>query len=167
MVELLAAMTVLSIGLLAVFAMFESGMLQIRRASTVTTAASLADAEMEKLRAIRYDAIGLVDANGDLVVDGAGTIYKSDPAYRAVSSPANATNSAVVIASTTISSVKTVTGADKRAYGLMTYITWQAVSSASAAGRDVKLVTIVVRDELTPATVWARLASSFDESTGI
>ena len=57
----------------------------------------------------------IVDANGDLVVDGVGTVYKGDPAYGAVSSPANATNSPVVIASTT---------------------TWQAVlTAANTAGR--------------------------------
>ena len=56
----------------------------------------------------------IVDANGDLVVDGVGTVYKGDPAYLAVSRPANATNSPVVIASTT---------------------TWQAMpSAANAAG---------------------------------
>ena len=55
----------------------------------------------------------IVDANGDLVVDGVGTVYKGDPAYLAVS-PGNATTSPVVIASTT---------------------TWQAMpSAANAAG---------------------------------
>src|SRR5919108_437256 len=40
MVELLAAMTVMVVGLLAVFGLFQAGMVQIRRASTETTAAA-------------------------------------------------------------------------------------------------------------------------------
>jgi prepilin-type N-terminal cleavage/methylation domain-containing protein len=53
MVELLAAMTVMLVGVLAVFSLFQAGIIQIRRASTVTTAAALADAEMEKFRAYK------------------------------------------------------------------------------------------------------------------
>ena len=50
MIELLAAMTVMLVGIMAVFALFQTGLIQIRRASTVTTASALADAEMEKFR---------------------------------------------------------------------------------------------------------------------
>ena len=175
MVELLCAMGILSVGILAVFALFESGMIQIKRASTVTTAAALADSEMEKFRAVKYTAIGLVDANSNLVVDGADTTYQGDSAYRAVSSPANGPNSAVTIATTAYQPTRTVTGADGKSYRLDTFITWQSVTGADpdgggpllpASGRNVKLVTLVVRD---PASlrVWARVASSFDESTGL
>src|ERR687897_751580 len=61
MIELLASMTVMLVGIFAVFAVFQSGIVQIRRASTITTAAALADAEMEKFRAIKYETIGLDD----------------------------------------------------------------------------------------------------------
>ncbi len=71
LVELLAAMMVLMIGILALFAMFESGIRQIKRASTVTTAGALADREMENFRAIRYDSIGLPDS---LVVGRRGAV---------------------------------------------------------------------------------------------
>jgi hypothetical protein len=30
----------------------------------------------------------------------------------------------------------------------------------------VKLITIVVRDQAAPSRVWARVASTFDQSTG-
>ncbi len=83
MIELLAAMTVMLIGIFAVFAVFQAGIVQLRRASTITTAAAVADAEMEKFRAIRYDSIGL--ANTD--VAAADTTYKADRAYKADTSP--------------------------------------------------------------------------------
>jgi type II secretory pathway pseudopilin PulG len=78
MIELLAAMAVMLIGLMAVFGLFQAGILQIRRASTITTAAALADAEMEKFRAVKYEVLGLVDT----AVDGADATYQGDAAYR-------------------------------------------------------------------------------------
>ena len=59
MIELLAAMTVMLIGIFAVFSVFQAGIVQIRRASTVTTAGAIADSEMENFRAIKYEAIDL------------------------------------------------------------------------------------------------------------
>src|ERR671933_1818775 len=78
MIELLLAMIVISVGILAVFAMFNSGMVQIRRASAVSTAAALADSEIEKYRALQFDAIGLLDSQ----VTSADTTYKGDAAYK-------------------------------------------------------------------------------------
>jgi Tfp pilus assembly protein PilE len=83
MVELLAAITVLAVGLMAVYAMYQTGLMQIRRASTVTTAAALSDTEMEKYRAIKYESLGLDNAD----VDAADATYASDSAYRADTSP--------------------------------------------------------------------------------
>jgi prepilin-type N-terminal cleavage/methylation domain-containing protein len=161
LIELLIAMTVLVIGIMATFAMFESGIRHIKRASTVTTAAALADAEMENFRAIRYTAIGLDDDHVDAAV-ASSPPYADDPAY-----PVSAANRVVVPACgsppcTNDVPVRTVTGADGESYRVDTYITWQEVT----AGEDVKLVTIVVRDADDVNKTWARTASSFHESTG-
>ena len=77
MVELLAAMSVMVVGLLAVFTMFQSGIVSIRNAGHQTTAAVLANSQMEKLRAAKYESIGLANA----AVDAADTVYKGDLAY--------------------------------------------------------------------------------------
>ena len=105
MIELLASMTVMLVGILAVFAVFQSGIVQIRRASTITTAAALADSEMEKFRAIRYDSIGL--ANSD--VAAADSTYKSDSAYKADTAPTTTLASAMTASQLTIS-VASATG---------------------------------------------------------
>jgi prepilin-type N-terminal cleavage/methylation domain-containing protein len=160
LVELLIAMTVLAIGILAIFAMFESGVRSIARASSVTTAAALADREMENFRAIRYDAIGLPDAQ----VTAAVTTYPpygDDSAFLVASSRVDV-DACGTAPCTTAVPVQTVPGADGRSYRVDTYVTWQTVG----AGRGVKLVTIVVRDATNPSKVWARTASAFDESTG-
>jgi Tfp pilus assembly protein PilV len=99
MIELLASMTVMLVGILAVFAVFQAGIVQIRRASTTTTAAAIADSEMEKFRAIRYDSIGL--ANSD--VAAADSTYTSDSAYKADNAPATTLASAMTASQLTIS----------------------------------------------------------------
>lgn len=166
MVELIAAMTIMAVGMIALFGLFQSGIVSIRRASHVTTAAALADSEMERFRAVKFAVIGLVDGDANLVVDGADATYTADPAYRAVSDPANGLDSAVVLASTTYAPTKTVTGADGRPYRVDIFITWQEVTAAGSSGRPVKLVTVVIR-EGDGSPTWARVSSSFDESTGL
>lgn len=245
MIELLAAMTVMLVGILAVFALFQSGIVQIRRASTITTAAALADSEMEKFRAIKYEAIGLANSDVDTVVAGAyGSTYRSETFYRTdtaasttlttsmtssqltvpvQSSPTGfpasgpflvkidseylVINTRTTVPWTVLSTsdrglygttaaahssgatvywiqranlaacgtspcttkvpTKTVTGADGRSYKVDTYVTWMQITSAGAtAGRLVKLVSIVVRDNASPYRAWARVSAAFDEGTG-
>ena len=59
LVELLAAMAILTIGLLALLTAMVSGETTLRRASRTSTAATLGDAQMELYRALTYDAIAL------------------------------------------------------------------------------------------------------------
>jgi hypothetical protein len=151
-------MMVLAIGILALFAMFESGIRTIKRASTATTAGALADREMESFRAIRYDSIGLPD---NLVLT-AQTPYSSDPAHQADAGNRVGLAACGTPPCTTKVPVQTLTGADGRSYRVDTYVTWQTIG----AGRALKLVTIVVRDGDDTTKVWARTASSFDRSTG-
>jgi Tfp pilus assembly protein PilV len=104
MIELLAAMTILVVGVLAVYAMFGTGLMQIRRASTITTAAALADTEMEKYRAIKYESLGIDDADLATV----DSTYTSDSAHRA-DTPSTTLASAINDAQTTIT-VASATG---------------------------------------------------------
>jgi prepilin-type N-terminal cleavage/methylation domain-containing protein len=168
MVELLCAMGVMSIGILAVFGMFQSSTIAVKRASTVSTAAALADSEMENFRAVTFETIGISSA----ALGGVDSTYTADAAYRAISTPTNQVNSAVVVTAcpavpcSATQPTRTVAGADGKNYRVDTFITWEAVTSGSGvAGRNVKLVTLVVRDSTTNR-VYARVASSFDLSTG-
>jgi len=82
MIELLAAMTVMLVGIFAVFGLFQAGIVQIRRASTMTTAAAIADSEIEKFRAIKYDSIGLSNTDVDTVVGSSyGATYTGQTYY--------------------------------------------------------------------------------------
>jgi Tfp pilus assembly protein PilV len=103
MVELLAAMTVMLVGLLAVFGMFQAGIVQLRRASTSTTAAALGDAEMERFRALKYAVLGLdaleTCASGCSAAD---SLYKGDTAYAADTSPATTLGGALDASATSL-----------------------------------------------------------------
>jgi len=100
MIELVAAMTIMMVGVLAVFALFQSGIVQLRRASTITTAAALADAEMERFRAAKYETLGLDEAAVTaLVAAESPAVYSADDAYGA--SAASSTVSGNLTASAT------------------------------------------------------------------
>jgi type II secretory pathway pseudopilin PulG len=156
LVELLIAMVMLNIGLVAVVAAFSSGIVSLNRASRITTAAVIADQQMELYRAlthasIRLDtgAVGTTDAKyrDDPVLGGSttGLVTASCPG-----APDECTPSRKVV------------GADRRDYRLDTYIT----EYTPDGGRAVKKVTVVVRDWNNLAVTFARQASTFDLSTG-
>ena len=164
MVELLIAMTVMAIGLLALFAMFQSSILSITRASQTSTAAALADTEMESFRAVKYETIGLDEVH----VTPTDSVYQADAAFE--TSAADREHVATCLSNpapcTDALPSQTLTGADGREYRVDVYVANQPVTGGSG-GRDVKLVTVVVRDADEPSKTWARVASSFDESTGL
>jgi Tfp pilus assembly protein PilV len=155
LIELLIAMVVLNIGLLAIVAAFNAGIITLNRASRVTTAGVLADQQMELYRAITYDSIRLAAATIPATAP-----YTSDSAYSA-SQITTPTCSGPPYPDECNAS-RTVTGADNKSYRLDTYI----VQTTPSGGRPVKQVTIVVRDEDNLSRVYVRQASVFDQSTG-
>jgi type II secretory pathway pseudopilin PulG len=163
LIELLMAMVILNIGILAIVAAFNSSMFALNRASKLSTASALADSQMELFRALTYNAIAL-DSTSLSSVDNT---YKCDSALGA--SCPNVTSGEVA---TTCSGSplpnqclpsRATTGADRKNYRVDTYIT----TTTPANGRAEKLVTVVVRDaRALSARPLARIASTFDQSTG-
>src|ERR1041385_1687283 len=74
LVELLMAMVVLNIGILAIGAWFTSGAGALKRASHISTASALADQQMEGYRALLYAQIGLDSGQ----MSGLDNTYKCD-----------------------------------------------------------------------------------------
>ncbi len=159
LVELTISMAMLAIALLALVAALSSGIVTLQRSGATGTAATLADTQMEKYRAIRYTAI-LLDptsaaaANADSVYAGeagvgTGTQVTGTCALTAWPDPCNPR--------------QTVTGPDNRSYRIDTHIRFET----PAGGRQLKLLTVVVRDpnRLTGPPL-AKMQSRFDEATG-
>ena len=163
LIELLIAMVMLNVGILAIVAAFNSGMFALKRAGQISTASALADSQMEQYRAITYNAIGL-DSTALGTVDNT---YKCDSALGA--SCPNSTSGEVTQTCTgsplpnECNPSRSAVGADRKNYRVDTYIT----TTTPTNGRDVKVVTVVVRDaNHLSARPLARVASTFDQSTG-
>jgi type II secretory pathway pseudopilin PulG len=161
-VELLIAMTVMVIAIMALVAGLQSGMVALRRAADTSTAAAVADKQMERYRALPNCAIYL-----DAIP--ATTPYTSDAAYPGVTQT-NVTTPAPLVGSSPCtviphvelrSAQQTLTGADNRSYNVDTYI----VKSTVAGDPAVKKVTLVVRNADNTKTL-TRETSTFTPPTG-
>ena len=161
LIELLIAMVMLNIGILAIVAAFNTGIVTLNRASRISTAAALADAQMELYRGLTYAAIAL-----DSTSIPGSTPYTTDSAYSATQVTQTCTTP---LPNQCIAS-RTVTGADRKGYRVDTYIQLSTSTTSPPTptnGRAVKIVTVVVRNAgALTARPFVRVASTFDQSTG-
>jgi type II secretory pathway pseudopilin PulG len=163
LIELLMAMVMLNIGILAVVASFNSGIFALNRASRISTASALADSQMELYRALTYSSIALDAAS----LASADNTYKCDVALGGSCPNSTAGEPTTSCAGSPLPNEclpsRTTTGADRKPYRVDTYIT----SSTPTGGRALKLVVVVVRDgSKLSGRPLARDASTFDQSTG-
>jgi Tfp pilus assembly protein PilV len=187
LVELLISMVVLQVALLAIVGAFSTGAVAIGRSGKVSTAAVLADQQMELYRAMPYDAIGLDTAgaptSGTYVSD-TGVCPTGQTPVCANTGPRNNGNTATwsctaTSGATSVSALysangvnpctahRTVSGAgspDGHSYAIDTYIRWMT-QGTSQTQRAQKIVAVVVRDG-SAATELAKEVTTFDCSTG-
>jgi type II secretory pathway pseudopilin PulG len=168
LIELLISMTVLTVGLLALFAAYSSGYTAMKRATRVSSSTLLADSQMERFRALQYANIQLDTACGASCSQDA--TYTGDTAY---SSTAQITTAPSSCTDATCLSTQTKTGPDGKSYRLDTYVDYNCVNGTlvtsplgCGAGNPspVKLVTVVVRK--TSGGDWVREESTFTSLTG-
>ena len=147
LVELLIAMMIMTVGILALVAAYTSGYVALNRATRVSSAEVLADSQMERFRALSYSNIQLNTTTCG--ANCADSTYTSDSAY---SSTTQVTGCSTTDA--TCLPTRTVTGPDNKSYRLDTYINYSCVSGTlvvsplscgSTSPAPVKLVTIVVK----------------------
>ncbi|HEX6714596.1 MAG TPA: hypothetical protein VF066_14475, partial [Thermoleophilaceae bacterium] len=168
LMELLMAMTILNIGILAIVAAFQAGALTISRASRTATATTVADKQMELFRAIPYGCVYENSPPSD-------TTYTGDSAYDATFGITSGTS----CTSTPPNASVTATGADHHSYRTDTYVAWTCPGAsptgsgaspscpASTTGRPLKKVTVVVRDTGKNAgRTIVRESSTFDAAYG-
>jgi Tfp pilus assembly protein PilE len=157
LVELLIALLILTVGILALLSAYVSGFTTLRRSSRAATASTLADTQMELYRGLTYGAIAV-----DSSTIPTTSPYTTDSAYSA--SQVTTTCSGTVASNPQCNASRSVTGPDHGTYRVDTYI----VFTTPASGRQVKLVTIAVRDTNNlSGRALARISSAFDESTGL
>jgi uncharacterized protein (TIGR02598 family) len=156
LVELTIAMAMMAVALLALVAALTSGIVTLQRSGVDATAATLADKQMERYRAITYAAIQLDTSS--VTTANSNSVYTGDSSWNA--SQVTAACAGVPVE---CKPMQTVTGPDTKSYRIDSYIVYQT----PASGRQLKLVTVVVRDpnRLTGPAL-ARLQSRFDPTTG-
>ena len=162
-VELVVAIMVITIALLAIAAAFETGVISIRAAAGRTVAAKLANAQVERYAALGFTSIGL-DATTYTSTKTSGnqsysSAYVSDEAaLNAVASGTAVTISGCGSAAQCLP-VQTVTGTDQKSYKLETFIR-DVVSFGTWTER---FVTVIVRNPNVSGTPEIyRLTSGFD-----
>jgi type II secretory pathway pseudopilin PulG len=193
LLELLIALTILNIGLLALVSVFISSGISLRRASKTGTAGALAEQQMELYRTMKYCQIALTGDSAGQLTSTPASPYPTDVAYSATqvttalsnswcAAQTPAQNPPYTLCLTTVSASptpalnsctpgQTVTGADGHAYRVDTYVVLTSGGSASTfVGRQVKQVTVVVRDATSTTSLarapLARDVSTFDALTG-
>ena len=175
LIELLIAIVMLNIGILAIVAAFNSGAVALRRASHISNASTLADSQMELYRGLTYAQIALDSTD----LGTADTTYKCDSALgtgcpntitTCTSSCADNTVPVQTCSGTPLPNQcrasRQVTGPDNGSYRIDSYIKYTTPQNGSSTGRQLKQVTVVIRDQNDLTKVWARETSTFDPSTG-
>lgn len=132
LIEMLIAIVVINIGLLAILLALTSGVTTLRRSAETSTASAIADRQLERYRAVAFTSIYLDTA----ALAATDSTYTTDAAYSA---------SQVTQTCGTLTAVctpsQTVTGPDGRSYRVDTYIVW----TTPAGGSALKQITVVVR----------------------
>jgi type II secretory pathway pseudopilin PulG len=158
LVELLIAMTILAVALLALVAAFSSGALTLQRASQTSTASALANQQMETYRGLKYADVRLEPAS----IPGAADPYQSDVAYTCCGAQVTSGCTASPWPDPCDAS-QTPAAPDNRAYRVDSYVVYETPSG----GRQLKKVTVVVRDgNNVTGRVLARTSSKFDQVSG-
>jgi type II secretory pathway pseudopilin PulG len=161
LIELLITMVVLNIGILALVAAFNSGIVSLARSSHISTASALSDQQMELYRGLTYSCIYLTAAGSSANWTG-DTTFNTGAMYTTACSPAPTKGSGPIALDPTLA-VQNIVGPDHHKYEIDTYIV--TYTPSNPAGRPEKRVGIAVHDSLT-GKVWARQQSTFDQSTG-
>ena len=168
MLELLMAMVMLNVGILAIVAAFSSGSTALSRANRISTAGTVANKQMEVYRGLKYDNIVFITSEWNSAI--ADSTYTADTTYQqnmlnpvapkaivptVTSCPAN-------VPTTACDPSYTTAGADHRSYRVDTYLYFDTPSY----GNQLKTITVVIRNPDDLSRTFARVTSTFDPSTG-
>ena len=167
MIEVIAAIMILSIALLALMAGYDSAFVSLHKSSQKATAATLANQQLELYRSLPYDSIGLDktaaqnigDSNNaayddtyttNALLDGDWVPDPSDPTQQ-IQEPSGTVNEVTINGCGTAANcapVQHVTGPDGRHYRLETYI--RDRPNNTAITWPERVVTVVVQDDNDP-----------------
>jgi len=168
MLELLMAMVMLNIGILAGVGACSSGNAALGRANRISPAGAIANKQMEVYRGLKYTNILFTTSEWNAAI--ADSTYTGDAVYQQNMANPPAPKALVGTATSCPTNVPTaacdpsytVTGPDHRSYRVDTYLYYDTPSY----GNQLKTISIVIRNPDDLARTLARVSSTFDPSTG-
>jgi Tfp pilus assembly protein PilV len=136
LIELVMAMTMLNIGILAIVAAFNSGAVALARASKTSTATAIADQQMELFRGLKYGNIEQTTSGWNSAT--ADSTWTADPIYstnmKTPIAPKALIATVTTCPNTNANSCNpefTTTGPDGRSYRVDTYMYYDQPTTAS------------------------------------
>ncbi len=143
MIELVAAVLIITVALLALIGAYSLGYFAINSTAQTTQAGLIANNQLELYAAIPYASIGL-DSTTLASVKSTDTYYNTDETALP-GSGSDATISSCG-SSAQCSPVQTITGGDHKTYKLETFIRLIANPNVSGSARTEKIITVLVRN---------------------
>ena len=178
-IELVAAMAVLSIALLALMAGYDSAAISLHKSARQTSASTVGAGQLELYRSLAYDSIGLDQGTLQTIGDPANPAYDAvyaensildgnsflDPVTGLpVQDPSGTVNDVQIAGCGSTPQclpVQSVTGADGHDYRVETFVRDHA--DIPGIRQTERVVTVVVRDaEVAGRPVLAQLTTAFD-----
>jgi Tfp pilus assembly protein PilV len=158
-IELMAAVMVLSVALLALMAGYDTAFVSLHKASQQSAATTLAQNQLELYSALQYSAIGLDTSTLNSVKLSDTTYTADEAALFNASSAVDATITGCGTATQCLP-VQTLTGNDRRSYRVETFIRDVTQTGIS---RTERFVTVIVRDPgVSGSPIVAKVTSAFD-----
>jgi prepilin-type N-terminal cleavage/methylation domain-containing protein len=156
LIELMAALVVLTVALLALAAGYDEAFVSLHKASQKTVAAQLADRQLELYRALPYDSVGL-DPTATAAA-AADSLYDDDPILAGdwvtdpvtgvqTQQPSGTVNDVTFAACGSTANclpIQTVTGTDQRSYRIETFVRDRLNNTGTRWYERV--VTVIVQD---------------------
>lgn len=167
LIELMAALVVLTIALLALAAGYDEAFLSLHRSSQKTVAAQLANQQLELYRALPYASIGLDEATLAAVTSSDST-YAADHASIGAADPVGTADTTIAGCGTAPNClpIRTVVGSDHRDYRIETFIR-DAPETVTGVSWSERLITVIVQDADTAGLPeLLRLTTGFDRDAG-
>jgi prepilin-type N-terminal cleavage/methylation domain-containing protein len=169
LIELIAAMAVLSIALLALLAGYGAAVVSLRASSQKTTASAIAGAQLELYRALPYASIGL-DADAVTAAEANDTLYSADHTSLDDPNPISAGVDSTIAGCGTspqCTPIQTVTGADHNTYRVETFVRDVQDQNSSSITWTERVVTVIIRDpRVTGTPIILEVSSAFDRGSG-
>lgn len=145
LVELLAAMVIITISLLALLAAYDQTTFSLRAGAKGSSAALIADNQLELYASLKYANIGL-DATSLTSAKNSDANYSTDEAALPGGATGDYTLSSAC-SSAQCKPVQTLTGGDGNSYKLETFIRLSANPNApNGVTWNEKVVTVIVRN---------------------